>query len=150
MQIWNKLFPQHLNRLRHVATFMLFVSLIGFADASFLTVEHFRGEIPNCSVVHGCGNVLTSDFATFFGIPVALFGALYYLGIFFGCFLFLDTRKDKVIVYTARATVLGILASAYFFFIQAFILHSWCQYCIGSIITSTLLFISGLVIEKLK
>lgn len=150
MQIWNRLFPQHLNRLRHLATFMLVVSLLGFADATYLTVEHFRGVLPNCSVIHGCSIVLTSPYAEVFGIPVALGGSLYYLAIFFGCFLFLDTKKDKILVFTARLTVCGILASAYFFFVQAFVLHSWCQYCIGSIITSSLLFLTGLIVEKVK
>ncbi len=150
MKIWNRLFPKHLNNLRRLATVLVVVSVLGFADATYLTVEHYRGVVPTCAIVGGCETVLTSPYSEVFGIPVALFGALYYLAIFIGSFLFLDIKKDVVIIWTARATVCGILASAYFFFVQAFTLHSWCLYCIGSIITSSLLFITGLIVEKVK
>ncbi len=122
--------------------FLLF-ALLGFLDASYLTIEHYRGVVPPCAIVSGCETVTTSAYSVLFGIPVALLGALYYLMIIVLSILYLDSKKEKILKILARATVLGLLASAYFVYIQGFVLHAWCLYCLGSATTSTLLFIVG-------
>jgi len=122
------------------------IALLGFADASYLTIEHFQNVIPPCSIVGGCEKVLTSVFSTLYGIPVALFGAIYYLVIAIGLFSFLESKNHEVLRVTLLLTILGLLASLWFVFLQVFILHSYCVYCMGSVVTSTLLFISAAVI----
>lgn len=122
---------------------MLLCSVLGFLDATYLTVEHYRGVIPACTVVNGCEKVLTSAYSTVFGIPVALGGAFFYLVIIFLLLFYFDTKKSSILLLAARLTPLGFAASVYFFSLQAFIIHSWCLYCLGSAITSTLLFIMG-------
>lgn len=127
------------------------VSLLGFLDASYLTLEHFRGTIPPCTIAHGCATVLTSSYSTIAGIPVALLGVLYYLAILVGTIVYLDTKNDIVLKRVAQATILGLLASLYFFGLQWLVIKAWCQYCLVSITTSTLLFIHGCyVLRKSK
>lgn len=119
------------------------IALVGFLDATYLTLEHFRGSIPPCTVVNGCEAVLTSPYATVGPIPIALFGALYYLAIILGAILTWQIKNKKLFLALARFTALGFVASLYFFSLQAFVLNLWCLYCLVSILTSTLLFATG-------
>ncbi len=131
------------NKLQ-AAGFIL-LSLLGFLDATYLTIKHFQGTIPPCSVAHGCETVLTSQYSTIGPVPVALYGAAYYLAILLGTFVYLDIKSDVLLKRLAQATILGLLASMYFFGLQWLVLKAWCQYCLASVATSTLLFIHGRV-----
>lgn len=124
----------------------LAVSLIGFVDATYLTVNHFAGESPTCSILEGCDKVTLSEFATVFGAPVALLGALYYLVIFLLSIFYLDQKNEKVLRYTAWFTIAGLLASAWFVYLQLFVIRSICIYCMASATTSTMLFLLGLFV----
>lgn len=131
--------------------FMFIVALIGFADATYLAIEHFRGVIPPCTLTADCDLVLTSDYAVVFGIPVALLGALYYFIILIGLFAYLDTKKTEIIKWTLLLTIFGLLVSFSLIYIQVFVLYSYCVYCIGSALISTILFITAMeVIEKYR
>ncbi len=126
--------------------FLLVIALLGFADATYLTVEHFRGVIPPCTVISGCETVLTSSYSEIAGIPVSLAGSVYYLLILIGVFSYLEGQREKVLRYTLAATVLGFLASLYFVFLQVFVIKAYCMYCMGSVITSTILFVTAMVV----
>lgn len=129
----------------------ILISLIGFADASYLTIKHIQGSLPNCTIVHGCEKVLTSEYSKIAAVPVSFLGALYYLAIFLGLAIYLDSKNVTVLRLTALTTTVGLIASLYFFHLQLIVIKSWCQFCIVSIITSTLLFILGMVIyNKLR
>ena len=119
---------------------VLVIALIGFADATYLTVEHFQGVIPPCTL-SGCEYVLTSHFSSLFGIPTALLGSIYYLVISVGVFLYIDTKKTAILKYTLLLTVFGFLFSLWFLYLQAFVIHAFCQYCLVSATTSTFLFV---------
>jgi uncharacterized membrane protein len=55
--------------------------------------------------------------------------------------VYLDTKKEIALRTALLLSPLGFLASLYFFIIQAFVLHAFCLYCLGSAITSTLVFL---------
>jgi uncharacterized membrane protein len=130
---------------------MILVALIGFADAGYLTVEHYQHVIPPCSITGGCERVLTSGFSTVFGLPVSLLGLIYYFLIAAGLFAFFESRNHEVLRMTLLFTILGLLASMWFVFLQVFIIHSYCTYCLGSAATSTILFIfAAIIFEKYK
>lgn len=123
--------------------FFLIFGLIGFLDATYLTIGHLRNIVPPCTI-HGCEVVLTSGYSTIASIPVALFGALYYLTLLIGTLLYIDTRKIELLRHLARLTTLGLLASLTFIYLQAFVINAWCQYCLLSAAASTALFATGL------
>ncbi len=126
----------------------LVLSLIGFLDATYLTVEHYRGTIPPCTTTGGCEKVLTSRYSTMLGVPVALGGALYYLSLLVLTGWFLDTKNLRALRLATLLTPIGFLASIYFFSLQAFVIHSWCPYCLTSAATSTLLLIVSVLFRK--
>ena len=125
--------------------FLGIIALLGFADATFLTFEHYSNVIPPCTTT-GCETVLTSSYAEIFGIPVAVLGALYYL-VLLVCFVaHLESKKPDLLAWALRGTVVGFIMSMWFLFAQAFILHAFCQYCLGSVTTSTILFVTAIVL----
>lgn len=152
-----QLFSKRLTAVRGgVVVAILIIALIGFADSAYLTLEHFRGVIPPCSVVEGCEQVLTSEYSAVFGIPVALFGALYYLLIAVSAFIYLESKMSgrlgdlqaKILKGSLLFTVFGLLASLWFVYLQAFVIHSYCVYCLGSVATSTILFIIAMEVLR--
>jgi len=69
---------------------LLVCGLVGFTDASYLTVEHFRDVPPPCQInwvtqILGpwvdCGRVLTSKWASVGPVPTAALGMVFYGGI---------------------------------------------------------------------
>ena len=127
---------------------LLVVALLGFADSAFLTLKHFQGVIPPCTVVDGCETVLTSSYSSVLGIPVSLFGSVYYLLILIGLYAYIDTRNVKILKWTLLLTFLGFMMTLGLMYIMAFILKAFCSYCLVSAITSTILFISSTIILR--
>lgn len=135
---------------------LLIVAVIGFADAAYLSFEHYQGVIPPCSLTSGCEQVLTSSYSTVAGIPVSLGGAIYYFLVALGAFIYLESKyaasvkphHEKFLRYALLVTILGFIASLWFVYIQIFVIHSYCVYCLGSAITSTILFVTACVILK--
>ncbi len=116
------------------------VALLGFADATYLAVEHFSNTIPPCAA-GSCELVLTSPYSTVFGIPDSLLGALYYLFILVLVVLYFDAKKEIYLRIALFCTLAGVISSAAFVWLMAFVIHAYCQYCLASAATSTTLFI---------
>ena len=126
--------------------FFIIISFVGFTDAAYLTFAELTGRTLSCSVTHGCETVTQSQFSHIFGIPVAALGVVYYLSIFVSALHYLDQKRIKVLKFAATATCLGLIASAWFVYVQGVILQAWCQFCLLSAFTSTVLFGIGVVI----
>src|SRR5467141_1398933 len=58
------------------------ISLIGLADAVYLSVQALTGETLVCGGSPDCFRVLGSSYARIAGIPMAAFGTLAYFGVF--------------------------------------------------------------------
>lgn len=119
------------------------VSLAGLADATYLTVQALTGETLGCGGSADCFKVLGSAYARVAGIPLASFGVLAYFSVFtFATFaLFGYARARIFLILTVGAMFLGTL---WFLYVQAFLLHAYCRYCLFSAATTFLL--AGLVI----
>lgn len=117
------------------------LSFLGFLDASFLTAEHFLGGTVPCSLGQ-CEAVLSSPYSSLWGIPVAIFGALFYLFVLSIVFFTWETGKKKVTGLLLPAGFLAFLASFYFTYLQFFVIHAICWYCLFSALLSTTIFFS--------
>ncbi len=119
---------------------MMAIALLGFADALYLTIAHYTHFSVPCTIVSGCDVVTKSAYSAVFGVPVALVGTAHYLVFFFVSLAFLGGA-----VHLRRwlrvQSALAVAASAYFVFLQAFVLKAYCFYCLTSALFSTLLFI---------
>jgi uncharacterized membrane protein len=128
-----------------VAIAALAVALIGFADAVYLTLKYFKGEIPPCTIA-GCDVVLSSSYSAIAGVPVSLLGAVFYLVMLTGLFIYIDSRNLKILKWTFLLSAVGFLFTLWFTFVQVAILRAYCQYCLLSAATSTVLFILAIIV----
>lgn len=128
-----------------IAAFFI-TALIGFADAAFLTIEHYRGVVPPCSIISGCEKVTTSVYSEIFGIPLALFGAIYYFTLLVLIIAYFDIKKGIILKIASLITPIGFLASLYFVYLQLFVIQAVCLYCMISAAASVILFILGIMI----
>ena len=133
-----------LSRFRTILyTTIAIVSLAGLADATYLAVQALTGETLGCGGSPDCFRVLGSSYARVGGIPVALFGTLAYFSVFtfatFAAFGYVRARTFLTLTVGAM-----FLASLWLLYVQAFLLHAYCRYCLFSAAITFLL--TGLVI----
>lgn len=125
-------------------------AFLGFADSAYLTVDHYLALPVPCGLTGGCETVLKSAYATIGPVPLALLGALYYLAaLCIAVYIHTSENPSRLAPRGLLAmSGLGLLASAYLIYIQAAVLHAFCQYCLGSALSSTLLFISAVALWR--
>jgi uncharacterized membrane protein len=128
-----------------VAPLILFLAILGVADTAYLTYSHFNDAPVFCTTGSECEFVLTSEYSEFLGIPVALFGFLYYLIILILVSIFLHKEDKKFIAIISKISPLGLIASAWFVYAQLFVLYAICTYCMVSAGISTAIFIIGMI-----
>ncbi|MDQ4122993.1 MAG: vitamin K epoxide reductase family protein [Acidobacteriota bacterium] len=116
------------------------VALVGMIDSIYLTLHHYTGEKVPCSVTGGCETVLSSQYAEWGGIPLALFGVLAYFTVFSLATLtaFGDNRMWKIL-----SAVVALMAafSLWLVYLQAFVIGAFCQFCLLSAGTTFTLFL---------
>jgi len=123
-------------------TLILFgaIAFIGFLDSAYLTATHYAGSALSCGFFTGCEQVTSSAYSEVFGIPIALFGSLYYLFWICAAIFYYDTRSH-LFFRALPFAILGFIASLGLMGIQIFILDAICLYCVISATSSTLIFI---------
>ncbi|HEX8773051.1 MAG TPA: vitamin K epoxide reductase family protein [Pyrinomonadaceae bacterium] len=119
------------------------LSLFGLADAIYLTINHLTGETARCTVTSGCNEVLGSAYASIGGVPVAAAGALAYFAVFSLATLSLF-GYGRARMLLALVVALMLLATLWLLFVQAFVLHKYCEYCLFS--AAITLILSGIVV----
>lgn len=134
--------------LRRLAIAMMVVAFLGFLDSMYLTANKYFGVPIKCNVTHQCDTVLTSSYSEIANVPVVLAGVLFYLTVLFGAYFYLETKNRLALTAVALLPFGGFLFSIWLTIVQAFILEAWCQYCLLSAASSTLLFILGLATLK--
>ena len=123
-------------------TIAALVALIGLADATYLTVTHLTGEDVLCGS-GDCSVVLGSVYATVGGIPTAAFGALAYFAVFSSAMLaaFGYTRA-RIFLTLVVALMFGV--TLWLLYVQAFILHAFCPFCLLS--AALTFFLAGIIV----
>ena len=124
------------------------ISLVGLGDAIYLTVQDLTGQNLRCTIITGCAEVLGSKYAHFGPIPLAMVGAAAY-------FAFFSLAILAVFGYSFVRPVLLILVAIMFLttlwltYLQAFVIHHFCQYCLlSAAVTTTLTIIVALSFLK--
>jgi len=115
-------------------------ALVGLVDAGYLTSKHFAGTAVPCNLVSGCETVLNSQWAEVFGLPTALYGAIAYFAAFAMAFL-VYSGKIRLWAVFGLLSALMFLFSVFLIYLQAVVIGAFCQYCLVSAVTSTLLFL---------
>ena len=120
------------SRIRTIIyTIAAVISLVGLAEATYLAVLYLTGETAVCGGSASCFEVLGSKYARIGCVPVAGFGALAYFSAFsFATFAaFRYARASKFFALTVLA-MFG--CTLWLLYVQAFLLHAFCRYCLFS------------------
>jgi uncharacterized membrane protein len=122
-----------------------FFCLAGLADAAYLTVIALTGETAACGGQAGCFEVLGSAYAKVGGVPVAAVGVLGYFTAFtFATFAAFNYARARTLFALTVCLLFG--ATLWLLYVQAFLLHAFCRYCLFSAAISFLLM--GLVVAS--
>ena len=131
---------------------ILFLTLVGAVDAGYLLVQTVSGKAVVCPSVpigrfnlNQCNIVLATPYAKFMGLPTAFYGLVAYL--FFAILVLyeLTNRRLGAIKLLMYLSGLGVLISAYFIYLQFFVINALCFYCLTSATVMTLIFILSAV-----
>ena len=124
-------------------TIVAIVAVAGLADATYLTVQALTGETLTCGGSPDCFRVLGSSYAKLGGIPTAMLGALAYFTAF-ALAIFAAFGHSWAPKFLALIAGAMFLMTLWLLYVQAFLLHAYCRYCLFSAAITFL--IAGLLI----
>jgi len=120
------------------------VAAVGWMVSVMLTAIHLFAlpAIPAGSeaLTQGSIAVITSPWAYVLGIPLATFGAIYYLATLGLTLWWFDTRHPLIIKILTPMTASGVLFSAYFVYLQLGVIGEICPFCMVSASATVILF----------
>ncbi len=114
------------------------LAAVGFVLSGYLWLGTGGSELPLCAAESGCVVVQGSRYASLWGVPLPIYGLLYY-----GALLVLsgwgsDPARRWQLALPASAAGAG--ASLVFLGVQRFVLQTFCSLCVLSALLSFLLF----------
>lgn len=120
------------------------VALAGVFVALYLTLYKlgYIGTLA-CSV-GSCEAVQTSKWATFLGVPVGAWGVAYYVGVLVVALAGLSPSMSERIGISHLLVVMtgvGLLFSLWLTYLELFVIHAICQWCVISALLATTLFV---------
>ncbi len=118
--------------------------LLGFAASLYIFIKKSRKETLTCHIDKGCNVVVNSKYSRMFGVQNEVIGLLYYGGVMI--LGLLELAGIQILsVPLFLFLFLGVAAGSALFslaliFVQAFVLKSWCEYCLVSAGSSIAIF----------
>jgi uncharacterized membrane protein len=127
---------------------MAIVSLVGVADTVYLAANHYWGSEIRCLLTEGCEVVLNSKYSELNGMPLAVLGLIFYAGFFILINTY-DIYQNKFLAkIMAVLGISGLSLSVALLYIQLFLLKAVCFYCLISLISSTMLSVLAIMINR--
>ena len=123
------------------------LALIGLLMSVYLTLHKF-GYIGTLACGTGsCDTVQTSPWAIFMGIPVPVLGVAGYLFLLVLAIVGLqpahaNNRKLGLVLFIVAD--LALFFTVYLTYLEAFVIHAWCRWCLGSAAIITLIWICSI------
>lgn len=130
---------------------LIFTSIAGFFLTLYISHKKHTHEKMVCPIGGKCEQVMHSEYARFFGIPLELIGLVYYAIIFVAYTVFFIAPQfahPLAVFVLLGITITAFLFSAYLTFIQGFTLKEWCTLCLMSAGFCTVLFVSAIIVSN--
>lgn len=125
------------------------LALVGLFVALYLWLHALGyGGAIKCGASGGCETVQTSQWAVFLGLPVAFYGVVGYLALLVVAIVALrpaalpERKWDTMLAALASA---GFLFTLYLTYLELFVIHAICRWCVGSAFIITGIWIVALV-----
>ena len=107
------------------------ISVAGLVEATYLTLLNLLGETAVCGASQGCAQVLGSKYANLGPIPLAGLGAVAYFAAF-SFAIFAAFGYSRARTFFAGSVFAMFVATLCLLYLQAFVLHAFCRYCLIS------------------
>ncbi len=128
---------------------LLTLPLAGLTDSIYLTREHYLNQAPICGIyANSCGTVTQSQYAQIGGIPLALLGIGFYLSVLLLTLLLYFYHKRLFAYLLTGLATIGVCTSIFLTYLQAYVIKSWCYWCLFSALITLLIFFTILGILK--
>jgi uncharacterized membrane protein len=108
------------------------LAALGFLDSLYLAVKHYTGGPIPCAITTGCETVTNSIYNSFLGVPLGVWGIVYYGLALFLWWQLAEKRQAVSLRLLVTITAAGLLFSSRLFYIQAAVLKAYCLYCLTS------------------
>lgn len=133
--------------MRHRQAIAL-LALVGLFVAIYLWLHALGYGGPIKCGAGDCETVQTSPYAVLFGIPVAFYGVVGYLGILVVAIIglrpaALGDRRWTVLL--ALLATVGVLFTAYLTYLELFVIHAICRWCVGSAVIITAIWVASVL-----
>lgn len=124
------------------------LALVGFFVALYLWLHALGIGGPLKCGTGGCDTVQTSRWAVFLGMPVAFYGVVGYVLILLTAIAGLRpvalAQRQWSVLLAALATI-GFLFTAYLTYLELFVIHAICRWCVASAVIITAIWIVSLL-----
>lgn len=125
------------------------LAMIGLLLSVYLLLHHYGlvGELA-CGGSNSCGVVQASRYSEFLGIPVAAYGAGGYLALLVVALAGLQPRWEHHPGPTRLLALLsgiGVAFTIWLTYVELFVLHAVCRWCVGSAVIIALIFVVSLL-----
>lgn len=129
----------------------IILAAVGLLDALYLSWIKLANQEAVCYGVGDCATVNASQFAEIGGIPIAVLGAGAYLVILLA--LWREERsaflRENGPLIVFGISLVGVLYSAYLTYIELFVIHAVCPYCVlSAVVLVLLLLLSGIRLRQ--
>ena len=125
----------------------LLLACLGVLDASYLLIYKLTSNNAMCLGNGGCHDVNFSPYSQIAGIPVSLFGMAAYL--LMAVILLLESRleiaKDDGPLAIFGVSLAGTIFTGYLTWIEIYVIHKLCPFCVASAIIIVMIFILAVV-----
>ena len=127
-------------------TIFFVLSILGIADAGYLTYKHTRKQPLICPIGDDCSVVTESRWSHLFGVRTEVLGLIYYVILLGAILVLVGVPSYRAAFGTAAVwmTGCGALFSAFLVSLQAFVIKKYCFYCLLSAAISLLLFFTSI------
>ncbi|GIV16901.1 MAG: hypothetical protein KatS3mg022_2336 [Armatimonadota bacterium] len=126
---------------------MFALAVVGLVIAGMLWYWHAQNANIPCTNA-GCDQVAQHPTSRLFGIPVAAYGTLFYLSFALLCAIRPSVPAERQ-KWVAHLLLLwgttGFLVSVYLTYLELFVIHAICQWCVASAIIATALFVLSML-----
>lgn len=107
----------------------------GLAISAYLTSVKLAGELPVCGPLKGCETVALSSYSEILGMPVALLGAGFSALVLILALAWWRAGDRRALLATYGLGLFGILFVAYLTYLELFVIHAVCVWCVGYAVT---------------
>ena len=118
------------------------LSILGLLMSAYLTWVHLAGVAPICLAGSGgCEAVQTSRYAEIVGVPVAVLGIAGYAGLLLSAWF----KGEVGVLLGLFVALVSVLFSGYLTWLELFVIHAICQWCVASAILMTASFLLAVI-----